>query len=63
MNQLDIDPSELRGIGIQMNKLESRTVSGAGRIENFISNMKSDTKRNHITLNENTDNNKIICNK
>lgn len=42
MNQLDIDPSELRGIGIQMNKLESRIVTRAGRIENFISNMKSD---------------------
>jgi len=63
MNQLDVDPSELRGIGIQLNKLESRTVTGAGRIENFISNMKSDTKRNHIPLNENTDNDKIISTK
>ncbi|XP_022180311.1 DNA repair protein REV1 [Myzus persicae] len=63
MNQLNIDPSELRGIGIQMNKLESRTVTAAGRIENFISNMKSDTKRNHISLIENTNNDKIISTK
>jgi len=63
LNQLDIDPSELRGIGIQMNKLESRTVTGAGRIENFISNMISNTKINHISLNENTDNNKMVSTK
>jgi len=63
MNQLNIDPSELRGIGIQMNKLESRNVTGAGRIEHFISNMKSDTKRNNISPNENTDNDKIISTK
>ncbi|CAI6345542.1 unnamed protein product [Macrosiphum euphorbiae] len=63
MNQLNIDPSELRGIGIQMNKLESRNVTGAGRIEHFISNMKSDTKRNNIPPNENTDNDKIISTK
>ncbi|XP_026811513.1 DNA repair protein REV1 isoform X2 [Rhopalosiphum maidis] len=52
MNQLNIDPTELRGIGIQMNKLESRIVTGPGRIENFISNMKSEPKINHISLNE-----------
>ncbi|XP_050425232.1 DNA repair protein Rev1 isoform X2 [Adelges cooleyi] len=40
MNQLKIDPTELRGIGIQINRLESRTLKRSGRIENFISNMK-----------------------
>lgn len=59
MNQLDIDPTELRGIGIQINKLESRTVKGTGRIENFILNMKSEPKKNPISLNENIDCNKI----
>lgn len=63
MNQLDIDPTELRGIGIQMNKLESRIVTGPGRIENFISNMKSEPKINHTLVNENTDNDKIILTK
>lgn len=63
LNQLDIDPSDLRGIGIQMNKLESRTVTEAGRIENFISNMKSNTKTNHISLNENSGNDKIVLTK
>lgn len=63
MNQLDINPTELRGIGIQMNKLESRIVSGPGRIENFISNMKSEPKINHTLVNENTDNDKIILTK
>uniref|UniRef100_A0A2S2NWZ5 DNA repair protein Rev1 C-terminal domain-containing protein n=2 Tax=Schizaphis graminum TaxID=13262 RepID=A0A2S2NWZ5_SCHGA len=63
MNQLDIDPTELRGIGIQMNKLESRIVTRPGRIENFISNMKSEPKINHISLNESIDNDKIISTK
>jgi len=63
MNQLDIDPSELRGIGIQINKLESRTVTRAGRIENFISNMKSDTKIENLSHNKNNDNDKIISTK
>ncbi|VVC24976.1 Hypothetical protein CINCED_3A018327 [Cinara cedri] len=61
MNQLNVDPTELRGIGIQINKLESRIkVKGVGCIENFISNMKSVTKKNQISLNEYTDNNKIM---
>lgn len=63
MNQLDIDPSELRGIGIQINKLESRTITGPGCIENFISNMKSEPKRNQISFNKNTDSDKIISTK
>jgi len=63
MNQLDIDPSELRGIGIQINKLESRTITRTGRIENFISNMKSEPKINQIYLNKNTDNDKITSTK
>jgi len=63
MNQLDIDPSELRGIGIQMNKLESRTITRAGRIENFISNMKSDTKIENLSLSKTTNNDKIISTK
>lgn len=57
MNHLDIDPTELRGIGIQVNKLESCTTKKTGLIENFISNMKSDTKINDNNLsNEKTDN-------
>jgi len=60
MNQLDINPTELRGIGIQINKLESRAVKGTGRIENFISNMKSEQNTNQTFLNENTDCNKVI---
>lgn len=59
MNQLDIDPTELRGIGIQINKLESRTVKGTGRIENFILNMKSEPKNDPNSLTENTNYNKI----
>lgn len=57
---MDIDPTELRGIGIQINKLENRIIKETGRIENFISNMKSDPKANHISLCENIDYNKII---
>lgn len=53
MNQLDIDPNELRGIGIQVNKLENRTLKKTGLIENFISNMKSDPKQNPISSNKN----------
>lgn len=60
MNQLDIDPTELRGIGIQVNKLESRTVKKAGRIEEYLSNMKSDPKQNQILFNENTNNKTIM---
>jgi len=60
MNQLDIDPAELRGIGIQMNKLECRIVKGTGCIENFISNMKSKKNKSQTFLNENTDSNKMI---
>lgn len=60
MNQLDIDPTELRGIGIQINKLESHTkVKGIGHIEHFIANMKSVPKKNQISLNECIDNDKI----
>jgi len=53
MNQLDIDPNELRGIGIQVNKLENRTSKKTGLIENFISNMKSDPNKNSVSSNEN----------
>lgn len=60
MNQLDIDPTELRGIGIQVNKLESRTVKKAGRIEDYLSNMKSDSKQNQIVFNKNTNNKTIM---
>jgi len=63
MNQLDIDPAELRGIGIQMNKLECRTVKATGRIENFISNMKSEKNKSQTFFNENTDSNKVISTK
>lgn len=53
ITQLDIDPTELRGIGIQINKLENRSIKEIGRIENFISNMKSNNKlqKNQISLN------------
>lgn len=60
INQLDVDPTELRGIGIQINKLENRTVKGPGCIENFLSNMKFEPRENQIFSNENTDNNQII---
>lgn len=60
MNQLDIDPAELRGIGIQINKLESRAVKRNGCIENFISNMKTEPKKNQISLKENSDEYKNI---
>lgn len=60
MNQLNIDPTELRGIGIQINKLENRVIKETGRIENFISNMKSEQIQNQISHYQNTDvNNKI----
>lgn len=60
MNQLNIDPTELRGIGIQMNKLENRTIKGIGCIENFLSNMKFESKANQITLGQNSNNSRTI---
>lgn len=60
MNQLDVDPTELRGIGIQINKLESHIkVKGTRCIENFISNMNSVPKENLISHNKYLNNNKI----
>lgn len=56
MNQLNIDPTELRGIGIQINKLENRTVKGIGCIEHFLSNMKFEPKTNQIILEQNSNN-------
>lgn len=52
INQLDIVPTELRGIGIQINKLENYAVKQNKYIENFISNMKSESKKNEISCNE-----------
>lgn len=63
MNQLDIDPTELRGIGIQINKLENRTVKGIGCIENFLSNMKFEPKENKIFVEQNSDNNRMTSKK
>lgn len=60
INQLDIDPTELRGIGIQINKLENHTAKQNKCIENFISNMKSKQKTFEISCNEITVNPKII---
>lgn len=57
MNQLDIDPTELRGIGIQINKLESRTVRNGGCIKNFISNMKLEYNQNQNSSNQDASNN------
>lgn len=63
MNQLNIDPTELRGIGIQINKLESRAVKAIGHIGNLISNMKSEQNKNQKFLNDTTDCNKMILTK
>lgn len=48
----------MRGIGIQVNKLENRTLKKKGLIENFISNMKSNPKQNPISSNKNIVDNK-----
>lgn len=66
ITQLDIDPTELRGIGIQINKLENRSVKEkTGCIENFLSNMKSKYEliNNQVSFNKNTYKDKIILTK
>ncbi|XP_050522654.1 DNA repair protein Rev1 isoform X2 [Daktulosphaira vitifoliae] len=49
IDKLNIDPKELRGIGIQINRLERRTIKKGGQIEHFITNMK--IRQDHNPLN------------